>query len=241
MRHDAQVDTPRDNEPTGDWVGITFEEMVAMSAATAGSPDHPRAASPAWARLGHQRGGAEYVRLVEALRQARDAVAEARLTEAECIDLSARVEEFTAHARSLRGEVGDRVWAQRFDLAARGSTFPPPLRDIRVDLAHGRVRAQVTFGTSYVGAGQAAHGGAVALLFDEVLGLCSNAGRAVARTAYLHVDYRAVTPLNVPLTVSARVDRLEGRKRFVVGELREGEQVVAEAEGLFIELRSWQD
>lgn len=75
---------------------------------------------------------------------------------------------------------------------------------------------------------------------------CSNAGRPVSRTAYLHVDYRAVTPLNVDLVARARMDRVEGRKRWVTGELCRVDAsgaglgpAVAEAEGLFVELRPW--
>ena len=176
----------------------------------------------------------------QVLVQNRVAIAEARLDERESAYLAGRIEELTAYAKAIAAPSGERVWANRFDLTGRGSALPPEMEDIRIDPVHGRVTCAVTFGTSYVGAGDAAHGGAIALFFDELLGMCSNAGRPVARTAYLHVDYRAVTPLELPLQGAARIDRVEGRKRFVVGELRLGDDVVAEAEGLFIELRPWQ-
>lgn len=221
-----------------DWPGISFAELMALHAQ---SRERVRAA-PEWASRGSAVGGEAYAHLVEALRDTRDAIADARLDEDVCAHLAGRLEEVTAYVRGLRAEPGERVWANRFDLTARGSSLPPAMMDLRIDPVHGRVRARTSFGTSYAGAGDAAHGGAVALLFDELLGLCANAGRPVSRTAYLHVDYRAVTPLNVPLVTRARIDRIEGRKRWVTGELRRddpGGEVVAEAEGLFVELRPW--
>ncbi|MCA0435083.1 MAG: histidine phosphatase family protein [Actinobacteria bacterium] len=227
------------SSPEDDWEGLTFAELRALS--------QQRRAElwadiPDWAERGTAVGGEPYARLVDALRDTRDAIADARLDEDACAYLSERLEEVTAYVRALRALPGERVWANRFDLAARGSPLPPALNELRIDPDHGRVRAQVSFGTSYAGAGDAAHGGAVALLLDELLGLASNAGRPPARTAYLHVDYRAIAPLNVPLIARARIDRVEGRKRWVTGELRRSdapEQTVAEAEGLFVELRPW--
>ena len=99
------------------------------------------------------------------------------------------------------------------------------------------VRAQVTFGDYFLGGNAAAHGGAVSLMFDELLGMSANAGPGgVARTAYLHINYRAITPMNRPLTVTATVYAIEGRKRFVRGELKDGERLCADADGLFLEL-----
>ena len=225
--------------PEDDWEGMTFAELMEH---TQSRRAELRAEAPDWSARGSALGGEAYARLVVALRRTRDAVADARLDEEACAYLSARLEEATAYLHQVRAEPGERVWANRFDLTARGSSLPPAMEDLRIDPDHGRVRARVSFGTSYAGAGEAAHGGAVAMLFDELLGLCANAGRPVSRTAYLHVDYRAVAPLNVDLIVRARIDRVEGRKRWVTGELRRLDavgHVVAEAEGLFVELRPW--
>ena len=44
------------------------------------------------------------------------------------------------------------------------------------------------------------------------------------------------------MCIRDRIDRVEGRKRWVTGELRRSdapEHAVAEAEGLFVELRPW--
>jgi acyl-CoA thioesterase FadM len=65
-------------------------------------------------------------------------------------------------------------------------------------------------------------------------------GRSPARTAYLHVDFRHVTPVETELQVRVRFDREEGRKRFLRGTLHDGDTLCAEAEGLFVALRPGQ-
>jgi acyl-coenzyme A thioesterase PaaI-like protein len=82
------------------------------------------------------------------------------------------------------------------------------------------------------------HGGVLPLLFDEVLGrAAASHGRERIRTAYLNVAFKALTPLDSELTVRGWVDRVEDRKLFVRGELRDGEVLCAEAEGLFVALK----
>ena len=82
------------------------------------------------------------------------------------------------------------------------------------------------------------HGGVLPLLFDSVFGMVIHAaGRPISRTAFLHVDYRKVTPIDTPLTVRGWVREAEGRKAFVNAELRDPEgNLLAEANGLMIRL-----
>ncbi len=99
----------------------------------------------------------------------------------------------------------------------------------------------VRFGRHYLGSNGAVHGGALPLLFDDILGrLAITGGRPSSRTAYLHVDYRSVTPVDEDLRIECWFDREEGRKRFLRGILRHGDQVCAEANGLFVALRPGQ-
>ena len=94
------------------------------------------------------------------------------------------------------------------------------------------------FSRYHVGGNHAVHGGVLPLLFDHVFGMVVHAaGWPISRTAFLHVDYRKVTPINAPLTIRGRVDSAEGRKVFVSGELVDGEgTVLAEANGLMVRL-----
>ena len=62
-------------------------------------------------------------------------------------------------------------------------------------------------------------------------------GRPISRTAFLHVDYRNITPIDVPLTVRGWMARAEGRKAFVNAELTSPDGVLlAEANGLMVQL-----
>ena len=60
------------------------------------------------------------------------------------------------------------------------------------------------------------------------------------RTAYLHVNYRKIAPIEKDLQVQAGIDRIEGRKIFVAGRLLDGDDVLAEAEALFVRLKPGQ-
>ena len=49
----------------------------------------------------------------------------------------------------------------------------------------------------------AVHGGVLPLMFDSVFGMVIHgAGRPISRTGFLHVDYRKVTPIDMPLTAT---------------------------------------
>jgi acyl-coenzyme A thioesterase PaaI-like protein len=53
----------------------------------------------------------------------------------------------------------------------------------------------------------------------------------------LKVDYRKVTPIDMPLVVRGRIDSTEGRKAFVSGELTDADgALLAEATGLMVRL-----
>lgn len=132
----------------------------------------------------------------------------------------------------------DQVFAHRFELPGRGQTMGPPF--VVKDADPERVTGTVRYGRYFLGGNGAVHGGAIPLLFDEVFGRLVNGHRTPSRTAYLKTDYRAVTPVGPELDVHVWVERIEDRKRYVRGELKHGDTLCAEAEGLFVELRPGQ-
>ena len=82
------------------------------------------------------------------------------------------------------------------------------------------VELNVQFSRYHVGGNYAVHGGVLPLMFDSVFGMVIHAaGRPISRTAFLHVDYRKVTPIDTPLTVRGWVREAEGRKAFVYAEI----------------------
>lgn len=139
-----------------------------------------------------------------------------------------------AHAVDEEGQIAGRI-----DLPGRAQALVPVIYLDERDEQHAAGR--VTFGRFYLGGNGAVHGGAIPLVFDEVMGrLANTGGRPRSRTAYLHVNYRSITPIERELRLTARFDREEGRKRFLSGELRDGDTLCADAEGLFVALRPGQ-
>jgi acyl-coenzyme A thioesterase PaaI-like protein len=122
------------------------------------------------------------------------------------------------------------------DLPGAGSLLMPPYRV--VEFGPEGVQLSVQFSRFSVGGNYAVHGGVLPLLFDSVFGMVIHAaGRPISRTAFLHVDYRKVTPIDTPLTARGWVARTEGRKAFVNAELRDpDDNLLAEANGLMIRL-----
>ncbi|MER6975832.1 PaaI family thioesterase [Streptomyces carpinensis] len=180
-----------------------------------------------------------YAEMIEAVRLLQDRIAAAAPDE----ELIAAVTRDLTHAAELLApaerEEAFRISGFSEELPGNGSALIPLVWDVVSDASvrRGRVR----FGSFHLGENGAAHGGTIPLLFDEVLGRFANSdGRASARTAYLHVDYRSVTPVEKDLEFVVRFEREEGRKRYMTGALRDGERVCAEVEGLFVQLRPGQ-
>lgn len=98
------------------------------------------------------------------------------------------------------------------------------------------VGGEVTLDRRHEGAPGFAHGGAVATVLDDALGTLLVVRRRPAVTAKLEINYRRPAFLERTFAVEARIEAVEGRKLVVVGELREGDEVVADARGLFIEV-----
>ncbi len=121
-------------------------------------------------------------------------------------------------------------------LPGSGSLLMPPYRVTRFE--PDGVELDVHFSRYHVGGNYAVHGGVLPLMFDSMFGMVIHAShRPISRTGFLHVDYRAVTPIDTPLRMRGWVREVEGRKAFVNAELRDPEsKLLAEANGLMIRL-----
>jgi acyl-coenzyme A thioesterase PaaI-like protein len=100
-----------------------------------------------------------------------------------------------------------------------------------------RMHGEMTITPPYAGPPSTVHGGVVALVFDELLGALGVALGVGGFTGTLSVRYERPTPLLVPVQLSAVLDRIEGRKTFLRGEISHEGVVTARAEGLFIRSR----
>ena len=93
---------------------------------------------------------------------------------------------------------------------------------------------RVTLGKAFEGAPGRAHGGVVAALLDEVMGLMNVIHGAMAFTAKLDITYVAPTPVGEPIVARAWLTRRDDRKRYVEATLHAGDVKVASATALFI-------
>jgi acyl-coenzyme A thioesterase PaaI-like protein len=195
-----------------------------------GTPGTPASSLP---------GGVHWERLADATAEFLDQLAGAVPDDA---TVAALADDLAAWGDKLRGlQVGEvtQAFGHRVDLDGRGQTMAPRFvlggaDDLSV---HGTVR----FGHYFLGGNGAVHGGVIPLLFDEVMGrLANSGGRTPGRTAYLKTDYRSITPVGKDLSVRVWIDREEGRKRFLRGEIRNDGVLCADAEALVVALRQGQ-
>jgi len=188
-------------------------------------------------RVDPDAGGPEFGRLIAAFRRLQDVVVQIDGPGDAVGRAADDVEKLAASLGKWQVDEWERCAGRRPDLPGRGHPLLlPHTIDERTDTS---VRGRVVFTPYYLGGNRAAHGGTVPLLFDEVLGMLVNATAPPppARTAYLTVNYRAVTPIDVELRLEATIDRQEGRKTWATGRLHDGDRLVADAEGLFVKLR----
>jgi acyl-coenzyme A thioesterase PaaI-like protein len=137
-----------------------------------------------------------------------------------------------------RGTIDDVTrFADRGTMVGLSNPMSPPMTmtdDGETVIAH------VNFGPPFEGAPGCVHGGLLAAAFDQTLGFLNVARKVGSMTATLSVKYRKPTPLSKPLRIEARVDRVDGRKRWVSAKMyaptTDGDELTAEAEGLFIAL-----
>ena len=106
--------------------------------------------------------------------------------------------------------------------------------DIEVRRDGNEAVATLTLRAAHEGAPDRSHGGIVAALFDDVYGFVLALLAQPGFTGELGIRYVAGVPIGVPLECRVRMDRQEGRKLYMTGELRDGDTVVARSTATFI-------
>jgi|SRR6185369_7890679 len=97
-----------------------------------------------------------------------------------------------------------------------------------------QLQARIWFGPETEGPPGHAHGGSMAAVLDEVLGLAAWAAGHAIVVGNLNVSFRNLLPLETVVTVQSRVISALGRKIMVHGRICLGETVYAEGECLCI-------
>lgn len=94
------------------------------------------------------------------------------------------------------------------------------------------------FSTAHIGGNRAVHGGMIPLFYDWLFGMVvTTADIRPTRTAYLHVDFRSITPIDQPLTAHGRISSVDGRKVFIDATMTAADgTLLSEANGLMVRL-----
>ncbi|AMD53856.1 MULTISPECIES: PaaI family thioesterase [Mycolicibacterium] len=180
--------------------------------------------------------GPGFARFLTAMRRAQDLAVSANPDSDTWDDAADRAEELVKLLGPYEAAEGVGPANRVPSLPGVGSLLMPPFTVSKFEPEG--VELKVTFSRFHVGGNYAVHGGVLPLLFDSVFGMVIHAaGRPISRTAFLHVDYRKVTPIDTELTARGWVREAEGRKAFVNAELRDpDENLLAEANGLMLRL-----
>jgi acyl-coenzyme A thioesterase PaaI-like protein len=117
-----------------------------------------------------------------------------------------------------------------------GGTAHPVAPQLTFEQTATGVTCTVRLGPVFEGGPTLAHGGVLALLFDHAMGAAVYLAGHVAMTRTLEVTYSAPTPLARDLTLSADVDRTDGRQVHVTATITHGRTVTATARAVFLML-----
>jgi acyl-coenzyme A thioesterase PaaI-like protein len=181
----------------------------------------------------------ELVRLVRTTTVGGDAMAHARALVEEAAGLLATATYDGPHAQTGHGEMDIEAYlrpAEFFPYSPVVGLLNPISPPVELVIGDDQVvRGTVTLTEPFNGPPwDYTHGGVVALLFDELLGISTMAGAGGGFTKSLTVRYHLPTPIGVPLRLEGRVTDVDGRKIVSKGTIHAGEDLTAEAEGLFI-------
>lgn len=182
--------------------------------------------------------GLAFAELIERVRRFQTVLASTRPTPEQSRAALSAIERAVEALGSETVPEASQLSGRLLSLPGHGQAMAPPVHIDSVD--SGRIEGRVALTRFYLGANGAAHGGVVPLLFDEVLGSLAGADLPKRRTAFLHVDYRSITPIGPELAIRGWVTKIDGRKQYIRGSLHHDETLCAEAEGLFVELRPGQ-
>jgi acyl-coenzyme A thioesterase PaaI-like protein len=178
----------------------------------------------------------ELGRFVAAMRRLQDLTVSTDPESAMWATAAERIEDLCALLQEHQVLEGRAPAGRVIDLPGLGHPLLPPWTV--TDFGPDGVTMEGLFTRSHVGGNNAVHGGMIPLLYDWHFGMIvSTAGLSPSRTAYLHVDYRNITPIDEPLTAYGRIAEIDGRKAFVTATMTAADgTLLSEANGLMVRL-----
>jgi acyl-coenzyme A thioesterase PaaI-like protein len=189
-----------------------------------------------FARIQPVEAGPEMARFMAAMRRLQDIAVSTDPDATLWDDTAELLEDVCTRLEEHRAPAGVAPAGRVLQLPGNGHPLMPPWQVS----ASGpeEVTMHGHFSRFHVGGNGAVHGGVLPLFYDWHFGMVvSAAGRPDSRTAYLHVDYRRVTPTDEPLESRAWISSVDGRKLFVSAAMTDSAgNVLSEANGLMIKL-----
>lgn len=187
----------------------------------------------------------EMRRLAEATRRVIDRLVATRAPQDELARAADALEEIASglerfpQGRVFEGfaesaNAGDpRAFFDHSPVIGKANPIAPPMD---LDVVDGVVQGRVRFGAAYEGPPGHVHGGYIACVFDELLGMTQSLSGNPGMTGTLTVRYRRPTPLHTDLRLEGVLDRVDGRKIFTTGRMFAGDVLTAESDGIFISI-----
>ncbi|MCP3983592.1 MAG: PaaI family thioesterase [bacterium] len=199
-------------------------------------------------RLRSQTEGPEAARreLADAMRDLQDLLASGGGRESMLREVAAQMRASTeALQRDGRDETraeyqtpaemipGMRDFHDRSPIVGLANPIAPPI-EFSPEHENGRILGHGAFRKIHEGAPGIVHGGLLAAVLDELLGLATGLSDTPGMTGTLTIRYHRPTRTEAPIQLEARLDSVEGRRMQVSGECVVDGERTASAEGLFI-------
>jgi len=177
--------------------------------------------------------------LGESVRRLVDAVIATAASPAELSAAAAVIDQITARLAATIGPLDPIARpdpAHPADMSLVGGLSHPVAPQLALQATPDGAAGEVVIGPVFQGGPGLVHGGIIALLVDHAMGYVANRQLEPAMTVRLDLRYRRPTPLGVPLTVTARLDRIDGRKLHLSSSIVAHREVTAEADATFLRL-----
>jgi acyl-coenzyme A thioesterase PaaI-like protein len=180
----------------------------------------------------------ERTALGEALRQLLDVVVQTGASPAELRTAVRAIDSVTASLAGpvVRADMAIDRDSYRSHMSLVGGLSHPAAPQLVLEPSENGVTGHVTVGTVFQGGPGLVHGGVLALLIDHAMGCVAAGPERPAMTVQLSLRYRRPTPIGMPLTVAAQLDREEGRKLHLSATISADGQVTVDADAIFLTL-----
>jgi len=176
--------------------------------------------------------------LGESLRRLLDVVVQTGAAPTDLKAATAAIDELTARLSTpkVRTDHSIAAGSYRTHMSLVGGLSHPIAPQLQIDVDGDVGQGEVVIGPVFQGGPGLVHGGVLALLIDHAMGCVAAGPDRPAMTVRLAMRYLRPTPLGVPLKVTARLDRIEGRRLHLTADITANGEVTVDADAVFLKL-----